>query len=155
MPPAMWSAMSSSLPPTESEPPNPGSDSTTTRCVAASAGRMRSQLLLSASSEWNSTMGAPLPPTLAARRLPATVTVVALNPGVEVMRCPWCGGSVQARLLGRVLVPVEGRVIQPHHHALGLEVLVEGFGAALAADARVAHAAPRRCGVQAVVVVDP
>jgi hypothetical protein len=40
---------------------------------------MWSKLELSASSEWNSTIGGPLPPMRALRRLPPTLTLASVN----------------------------------------------------------------------------
>src|ERR1700722_14120665 len=63
--------------------------------------------------------------------------------------------SVQAPLSRRVLVPVERRVAGRDHHALDVEVIVETFGAAFAADTGIADAAPGRGRVEPVLIVDP
>src|ERR1700738_2380725 len=62
---------------------------------------------------------------------------------------------VQSPLVRRVAVPVEWLVACCDHHALGIEMIVETFGAAFAADAAVTDAAPGRGRVEAVMVVDP
>ena len=62
---------------------------------------------------------------------------------------------VQSSLRRRVAVPVERLVVGRDHHALGVEMIVEAFGAELAPDAGVIDAAPGRGRVEAVVIVDP
>src|SRR6185312_5722387 len=62
---------------------------------------------------------------------------------------------VQSSLVGRVAIPVERLVVRRHHHALGVEMVVETFGAAFAPDAGIIDAAPRRGRIEPVMVVDP
>src|SRR5262245_12612831 len=62
---------------------------------------------------------------------------------------------VQSLLVGRVAVPVERLLVGRDHHALGVEVIVEAFSAAFAADAGIIDAAPGRGRVEPVVIVDP
>src|SRR6185503_16040217 len=62
---------------------------------------------------------------------------------------------VQSSLVRRVAIPVERLVVRRDHHALGVEMIVETFSSALAADAGIVDAAPGRGRVEAVMVVDP
>src|SRR5712675_1077105 len=63
--------------------------------------------------------------------------------------------SVQTPLACRVAVPIERLVVGCDHHALGAEVIVKTFRAAFAPDAGIIDAAPGRCRIEAMMVVDP
>src|SRR6195952_5429358 len=80
---ATRSATASSPPSTRSEAPKPGRFSITSLWVRDSGPAMRSKLVSSASSEWNSTMGAPVPPVLAATAPPSTCSVRSVNCGAD------------------------------------------------------------------------
>src|ERR1700740_3399751 len=62
---------------------------------------------------------------------------------------------VQSFLARRLAVPVEWLVMGRDHHALDVEMVVETFGAELAADAGIIDAAPGRGRIEPVVIVDP
>src|SRR5580698_1835468 len=62
---------------------------------------------------------------------------------------------VQSSLGRRVAVPVERLIVGRDHHALGVEMIFKTFGAEFAPQAAVADAAPGRCRVEPVMVVDP
>src|ERR1044072_9253049 len=62
---------------------------------------------------------------------------------------------VQSSLVRRVAIPVERLVVRRDHHALGVEMIVETFGAALVPSALIVAAAPGRGRVGAMMVVDP
>src|ERR1700694_6119171 len=62
---------------------------------------------------------------------------------------------VQSSLGRRVAVPVERLIAGGDHHALGVEMVVEAFGAEFAPDAGVVDAAPGRGRIETVMIVDP
>src|SRR3954452_7749261 len=81
--------------------------------------------------------------------------VCLVRPAVFSERLAACCWLVQSSLVCRVAIPVERLVVRRDHHALGVEVIVENLAAALAPDAGIVDAAPRRGRVEAVMVVDP
>src|SRR5690348_8598264 len=88
---------------------------------------------------WNGPIGSR------SRRLPAFTdvdmnrspfTVCSLMPPAAFSgRFAGCCWLVQSSLVRRVAIPVERLVVRRDHHALGVEMIVETFGAALAPDA--------------------
>ena len=73
-----------------------------------------------------------------------SLLLLVTAPGLPWTRCQplACFSSIVAGC--RVAIPVERLVVGRDHHALGVEMIVEAFGAALAADAGIVDAAPGR-----------
>src|SRR5919106_1872644 len=84
---------------------------------------------------------------------PAPVTTATRSCNSPISRPRPSSPSVQP--IHAAAVPVDGIGIRSDGHRANVGELVERLPPALAAGAAVAHATPRRCGIQPVMIVDP